>query len=454
MSDLLDALDYVGSTLAKPGRAVRGVLGGRPGEAAAIIPFSDSLGLTDRSNEITGQDLMGQAGISTGTQWGDALAGVGVDIATDPLTWFGAGVGNAIGRNLGKAAVAAGPRYATTADDFARMVGAGTGTIPEAASSAAPGASSRARAAVQADEGLFDLGIASPVGSSGAPSSLSRSDDFFDLSSGSASPLSSSPMSGGSEFAGLPPGFTPTPLSSASSGDVGRAAAGVADVANSRAVRRAQEIMSDPNAARILQEIPPGSSLLRAGAEALALRTPSGDILRIGRDRFSPTGGPGRPVSDSMLQATRTVDIGASSPMRVERVPMAESVLDASVLTRRNPQTMLSPMDEARSAAQRSGLTFWDDHLGNVGIVNGKPVIIDPGAVGTASFTGAYQPVTQAAAPSTMSSLLLRALGGDDAIRAAIESGRTPTYTAPLTRLGAEGGAAAGEGGRAMRDRR
>ena len=47
MSFLLDALSYFGEAADKPGRAIRGVLGGRPHEALAAIPFSDTLGWTD-----------------------------------------------------------------------------------------------------------------------------------------------------------------------------------------------------------------------------------------------------------------------------------------------------------------------------------------------------------------------------------------------------------------------
>jgi hypothetical protein len=45
----VSGLHWVGSTLDKTfgGRAVRGVLGGKPEEALSIVPFSDTLGLTD-----------------------------------------------------------------------------------------------------------------------------------------------------------------------------------------------------------------------------------------------------------------------------------------------------------------------------------------------------------------------------------------------------------------------
>jgi hypothetical protein len=88
---LMEALGYVGDTLAKPGRAVRGVLGGRPEEVLAALPFSDSLGITDPANQVRGRDLLNQLGVTDQADdgWGSWGAGLGVDIATDPLTYFG-----------------------------------------------------------------------------------------------------------------------------------------------------------------------------------------------------------------------------------------------------------------------------------------------------------------------------------------------------------------------------
>lgn len=119
---LLDALGYVGDALNKPGRAVRGLLGGRPEEALAAVPFSDSMGLTSQANQVTGSELLRQMGVDAGDGIGGTIAGLGVEMATDPLTWAGAGLGAALGRRAGTAAVARGPRYATTPDDLMRQV--------------------------------------------------------------------------------------------------------------------------------------------------------------------------------------------------------------------------------------------------------------------------------------------------------------------------------------------
>ena len=105
LSGPMSALQYIGATLDKPGRAVRGLIGGRPEELANLIPFSDSLGITHEGgllggtplqvtssdNQLSGRDLLESAGIldpnETGLDWGDA-AGFAAEVVTDPLTFF------------------------------------------------------------------------------------------------------------------------------------------------------------------------------------------------------------------------------------------------------------------------------------------------------------------------------------------------------------------------------
>lgn len=132
IDSLLSALGYAGEAIDKPGRAIRGLLAGRPDEAAAAIPFSDSLGLTDQSRSTSGKDLLSALGLDLGDGIGADAAGFGAEVATDPLTFLGAGAGVRLGRAAERAAVAAGPRYGTTADDLSRMLsGSLTGDIVE-----------------------------------------------------------------------------------------------------------------------------------------------------------------------------------------------------------------------------------------------------------------------------------------------------------------------------------
>lgn len=85
----MSILDYLATSLEKPGRAVRGLLGGTPNELLAALPFSDSLGLTDEADKVSGHELLSRLGFDPGDGLGGTLAGIGADVATDPLTYAG-----------------------------------------------------------------------------------------------------------------------------------------------------------------------------------------------------------------------------------------------------------------------------------------------------------------------------------------------------------------------------
>lgn len=98
MGDILSkgtgTLQYLGETLDKPGRAVRGLLAGKPKELANLIPFSDTLGITKPDESVSGRDLLEKAGVlgqnTPGLDWGD-VAGFGAEVLTDPLSYLGVG---------------------------------------------------------------------------------------------------------------------------------------------------------------------------------------------------------------------------------------------------------------------------------------------------------------------------------------------------------------------------
>lgn len=96
----LGGLAYLGKVLDKTfgGRAVRGTLGGNPRELLSVLPFSDTLGLTDETQTVHGKDLLTQAGFLTPGDdgWENTVAGLGADIALDPAMWFGAAVPKAV----------------------------------------------------------------------------------------------------------------------------------------------------------------------------------------------------------------------------------------------------------------------------------------------------------------------------------------------------------------------
>lgn len=102
----LGGLSFIGGILNKPGRVVRGLLGGAPREALNVLPFSDALGITRPEDEVRGSDLLHSAGL-TSTKDPDflspeGLAGFAADVVTDPLTYLSFG-GHALTK-LGSAA--------------------------------------------------------------------------------------------------------------------------------------------------------------------------------------------------------------------------------------------------------------------------------------------------------------------------------------------------------------
>jgi hypothetical protein len=95
-SGLLSGLSYVGGALNKPGRMIRGLLGGQPRELLNILPFSDAMGITDPTQEVRGADLLGidraqqeQAGFFSP----EGLSGFATELFTDPLMYIGLGGG-------------------------------------------------------------------------------------------------------------------------------------------------------------------------------------------------------------------------------------------------------------------------------------------------------------------------------------------------------------------------
>ena len=101
-----DILDTFG------GRAIKGLLGGKPREMLSFLPFSDTLNipglgttLTDETERVTGEDLAKQLGLTSGNRWGDLATGVGIDILTDPSSYlFGPGAALTKGGQIAKAA--------------------------------------------------------------------------------------------------------------------------------------------------------------------------------------------------------------------------------------------------------------------------------------------------------------------------------------------------------------
>lgn len=107
---LLGGLGYLGDILDKTfgSRAVRGILGGHAREALSVLPMSDTLGLTDYKDRVSGKHLLQNAGLidktpSEGFGLNDLL-GMGAEIALDPSMYFGAGIPKLVMGGLNKGA--------------------------------------------------------------------------------------------------------------------------------------------------------------------------------------------------------------------------------------------------------------------------------------------------------------------------------------------------------------
>jgi hypothetical protein len=131
-------IGYAGEVLEKTfgGRAVRGLLGGRPRELLSVLPGSDLLGITDVADRVSGKRLLGYR--EDDDSWGATLAGIGTELALDPGMYLSFG-GSAL-TGAGGVAKAAGVLPRTV------MGRAGT-TLAQALASAAPEARAAAEAA-------------------------------------------------------------------------------------------------------------------------------------------------------------------------------------------------------------------------------------------------------------------------------------------------------------------
>lgn len=160
-SGALGGLGYVGSVLEKTfgGRAVRGILGGKPRELLSVLPFSDTLGITDENDRVSGQELLGFD--KDDHDWGALLPGMAAEIALDPGTYltFGAGALTGAGKVAAKAGVlpktVRGRMTQTLADALAHA----TPEVRLAAQNAAGGAPELASLGGGAMGGLFGFGL-------------------------------------------------------------------------------------------------------------------------------------------------------------------------------------------------------------------------------------------------------------------------------------------------------
>lgn len=91
--DLLDAIGQAGTAVDKftGGRALRGTLAGKPRELLSVLPFSDTMGITNEHDATSGRDLTDQYGLTAkgDNSFGSNAAGFLADAVLSPGNLLG-----------------------------------------------------------------------------------------------------------------------------------------------------------------------------------------------------------------------------------------------------------------------------------------------------------------------------------------------------------------------------
>lgn len=161
-------------------------------------------------------------------------------------------------------------------------------------------------------------------------------------------------------------------------------------------------LLQSPALAQAAGEVPEGSSIIGAGAEALALRTPQGDVLRIAAPMSKGGAAPARVNIPEVVQPLRDVVHG---DLRVERLPIADQLY--SSWQRRD---LLPDISALRESITAKGLQPVDLHPGNLGDFGGELRVLDGGAVWPA---GGEVPGMATQQPGALTNRLLDLLGAD-----------------------------------------
>lgn len=246
MPSLGDALEYIGGSIDKPGRAVRGLLTGKLREGMAAIPFSDTMGITNPEDRTSGRDLTDKAGITQRGDkgWGSWGMGIGAELATDPLNYIPMHSVFKGLKGLLPGAKAAGPLA-----ESAKYLKYAPEGIPQELHNAADAMGPMYPGGV----GKFDRILSERFGSPPVPDSsgFSQIEDWREL--------------------------------------------------------RLRSLGLGPDAERLAGELPEGSKYMNLGAEAMAFRKPDGGVVRI--SDLLPEHSV-RPDIPEMLQPYRAAQIG------------------------------------------------------------------------------------------------------------------------------------------------
>jgi hypothetical protein len=141
-----------------------------------------------------------------------------------------------------------------------------------------------------------------------------------------------------------------------------------------------QQALSSPNASKILNEIPAGSTFQGAGAESLALKTPQGDVLKL--SPFSEGSAINYPELPGVNQPTRRMAYGN---IEVSRTPMATDVGNQALFDQHSAAL--------HQQFEGAGADLFDFKPEDMGMVNGQPKVLDMGSIDTPNAAGPFKPV-------------------------------------------------------------
>ncbi|SIO38168.1 hypothetical protein SAMN05444166_4246 [Singulisphaera sp. GP187] len=419
MSDLLSttlgAVGAAGEALDKVtgGRALRGALAGKPRELMSFVPFSDSMGLTNEKDKTTGRDLTDAYGLTRkgDDSLGSHAAGFLADTIASPLS-LASGVGAFRAAPTLAKGITQGAK-AVTGLDLLDHVGAGAKKL-----------------------GSF---VGDEAGSLHVNDSLLKHLPWADRTDISDEVRNAAAWAG--------------PQYPGGRDKLADAISGHKD--NWRWIARSLE--DHPGLEKIANEIPEGTKFLGNGAEAIALKSPQGHVIRVSPN-VSDFGSAGRADIQEILQPFRSIEIPGDSsrniqPWIVEHLPRVNPVMEdedkvrdllyrlnqsgnpAGSLSLRNPtsralysleKSALGLGDDLAASIRRqhSNLNPWDFHRYNVATTaEGNALGHDGGMVN--SFGQGVPPIRRySPSPATPEALSEAArMGGTDAVREALERG-------------------------------
>jgi hypothetical protein len=392
--DLLNALQTAGDAIDKTtgGRAVRGLLNGKPRELLSPIPFSDSIGLTSHKDATSGRDLTDSYGLTSkgDNSFGSHAAGFLADNVLSPANMLGAYGAFKAAPTIAKG-VTSGAKALSGLDLVDHLAGAGVATAKGVA-----GAGRSVGNLLSNEAGYLKVPL------KGIPSELADAADALGpMHPGGIDKLM---RMADSVHEIRNPGMPSVPRS---------------DLSDARKLSylvpydRIMNLANSEHANKIAMEIPGGSKYLGSGTEALAFRTPAGDVVRVADHPFN---GAGRQNIQEVLQPYRHAQVG---PYTVEHLPFVGP-------TTGSLSEQLGLAEAMKSRLRSQQYDPWDVGFRNMGVTgDGNHVIHDAGAVLDPighSARGVSNPYRRIDAPSDELVAKLIEMGAPEAVRNSMSS--------------------------------